>query len=145
MSALKMTANQYVLLGALKRAAGLVQPEVPEVKPELTPVFPSQRAWLAAATALYLRLWPGGSNPERGPRKALPSVVGKGWVTQAQRGRALVPRLTAAGAEVLQAVDASIVRPKYVLDVLAEIREQRLAAAVARLAAHHHQPTNKES
>jgi hypothetical protein len=145
MSAIKLTANQYVLLAALKRGAGLPQPELLGVNPEIIPVFPSQRGWLAAATALYLELWPGGSNPEWGPQKAIRPVLRKLWVTQAQRGRALVPALTELGLEVLRDADPRSIRPKSVVDVLAEIREQRVSAAKARLFANSTRPTTDES
>jgi len=117
-----LTANQFVLLEALRRGTpgpGVLSVMVPEAEP-----FPSQRAWLATATALYLERWPGGSNPEWGPQKAIGSVLRRGWVSETQEGRALVPALTGLGLEVLRAADPSTIRPKFIEDVLAEIRKR---------------------
>lgn len=121
-----LTSNQYVLLAVLGMAARTRPTLVGTVPAE--PVFPSQRAWLGAATELYLRLWPGGSNPEWGPEKAIRSVLRKGWVTETWRGQSLVPAMTTAGVEVLRAADPNSIRPKYVLDVLADIRKRGAAS-----------------
>ena len=129
-----LTANQYVLLAVLGVAARTRPTLVGTLAAPPEP-FPSQRAWLAAATDLYLTLWPGGSNPRGGPEKAIRSVRRKGWVTETWRGRSLVPAMTAAGVEVLRAADLSIIRPMYVLDVLADIRKRGAAAVLADLRA----------
>lgn len=124
MSGAKLTANQYVLLAVLTGTAASDDDVLPlDLQPRSS--FQSQREWLGAAHALYLKLWPGGSNPEWGPEKAIRSVVRKGWVVQVRRGRALVPVLTAVGADVLAATDPKTVRPKHVDDFLADIRRDR--------------------
>lgn len=126
-----LTSNQYVLLAVLGVGARTRPTVVGTLGAPPEPAFPSQRAWLGAATDLYLTLWPGGSNPEWGPEKAIRSVLRKGWVTETWRGQSLVPALTSAGMEVLRTADPSSIRPKYVLDVLADIRKRGAAAVLA--------------
>jgi hypothetical protein len=118
-----LTANQFVLLAALNET---IHPMTPPLLGVRLPRegFASQREWLGAAHALYLKLWPGGSNPQRGPRAAIPSVLRHRWVVQVPNGRALAPVLTAVGAEVVVNADPSTIRPKYVLDYLADMRRR---------------------
>jgi len=119
----KLTANQYVLLAVLNQTIHPATPPLPGLG--LPERFGSQREWLSAARALYLERWPGGSNPEWGPEKAIRSVVRNGWVVQVRRGRALVPVLTAIGTDVIAATDPKTVQPKHVEDFLADMRRQR--------------------
>ena len=141
---MKLTSNQYVLLAVLQekcgtRPTGVLHPRV------MAEPFPSQRAWLAEATDLYLSLWPGGSNPEWGPEKAIRSVLLKGWVIETWHGRSLVPALTAAGAEALAVTDPSTVRPMYVHDLDMQVRQPGAAGLGAPLAAADKQPNTEES
>ena len=129
-----LTSNQYVLLAVLGVAAR-TRPFLVGTLAAPPEPFPSQRAWLGAATELYLTLWPGGSNPEWGPEKAIRSVLRKGWVTETWHGQSLVPAMTTAGVEVLRAAAPNSIRPMYVLDVLADIRERGAAEVLANIRA----------
>ena len=140
-----LTSNQYVLLAVLGVAARTGPTLVGTLSAPPEPVFPSQRAWLGAATELYLTLWPGGSHPEWGPEKAIRSVLRKRWVTETWCGQSLLPALTSAGVKVLRAADPSNIRPQYVLDVLADIRQRGAAAVLADIRAETELLQPKES
>ena len=142
MNAVKRLANQFVLLAVLQEKCGTRPTAAPHLRVVAEP-FPSQRAWLSEATDLYLSLWPGGSNPEWGPEKAIRSVLHKGWVIETWHGRSLVPALTATGAEALAATDLSTVRPMYVYDIDVQLRQPGAADLGAPLA--DKQPNTEES
>lgn len=93
---LKLTSNQGALLAALDSLGGVAM---------------TRTEWVDRAIRHYLLLWPDGSNPVEGPRRAQRSLIRLGLVETQVSGSKKPVRLTSLGLELTQGRCAAVVHP----------------------------------